>query len=51
MGYNVAVDGPAGAGEKYDREAGGKGKGIYLCGYRRNVPWARDPFSEKRDRS
>ncbi len=29
MGYNVAVDGPA--GEEYHRQAGGRKKRVYLC--------------------
>mgnify|MGYP007062591365 CR=1 FL=1 len=37
MGYNVAVDGPAGAGKKYDSKTGGERKRIYICRYRSNV--------------
>ena len=38
MGYNVAIDGPAGAWEKYHCEAGRKRKRIYLRRYRSDVP-------------
>ena len=34
--------------KEYDRKTGGKRDGVYLCGYRSDVPRACDPFSEKR---
>ena len=34
MSFNIAIDGPAGAGKKHDCETGGKGAGLYLRGYR-----------------
>ena len=46
MGYNVAIDGPAGAGKSNNCKAGCKRKRIYLCRYRRNVPWIGHSLSE-----
>lgn len=38
MGYNIAVDGPAGAGKSTIARAVAKKKGIDLCGYGSHVP-------------
>ena len=38
MSFNVAIDGPAGAGKSTIAKSCGKEEGIYLCGYRSNVP-------------
>ncbi len=46
MGYNVAIDGPAGAGKSTIAKQVAKEKRIYLCRYRRNVPWIGHSLSE-----
>lgn len=38
MGYNVAIDGPAGAGKSTIAKLVAKEKGIYLRRYRSDVP-------------
>ena len=47
MGYNVAIDRSAGAGKSTIAKLVAKEKRVHLCGYRRHVPGACDPFSEK----
>ena len=37
MGYNVAIDGPAGAGKSTIAKAGCKRKRIYICRYGSDV--------------
>ena len=37
MGYNVAIDGPAGAGKSTIAKLVAKRKGIHLCRHRGNV--------------
>ena len=38
MAFNVAVDGPAGAGKSTVAKGCGGKKKFHLCGYRRDVP-------------
>ncbi len=38
MGYSIAIDGPAGAGKKYNRQKGGGKERLLLCGHGRNLP-------------
>ena len=45
MGYNVAIDGPAGAGKSTIAKLVAKRKRVYLRGYRSDVPGTGSLFS------
>ena len=48
MGYNIAIDGPAGAGKSTIAKLVAKETRIHLCRYRSDVPWNGNLFSGER---
>ena len=48
MVYNIAIDGPAGAGKKHDCKKGCKGAVFYLCRYGSDVS-GNGPLSDSRE--
>ena len=49
MGYQIAIDGPAGAGKSTIAKLLAQRKGLRLCGHRSNVPGACLLFPDKRN--